>query len=261
MSAAPLVGSWTWARSGGGRLTRSDRRALLVQAMRVRLARLPRRLAHTLGLAAAVERIDLERVPIPDTRAARSAEAHCGACSGSALFHHCGRTYLWAALLGERDRIRVDHELLYVASMLHDLGLAETHRHAPGRAPCFAVHGARSAYDFLESAGWSAARAQAAAEAISLHLDIRVPLSQGAEAHLLHAGASLDVIGARSRELPESTLRKVIARHPGDGCIAAITAVMLEEARNYPDTRAAFLCEYGLPAMTRGSPLARCANR
>ena len=56
----------------------------------------------------------------PATRAAREVVAEY---SSPALVNHCERSYLWSAALGELTRVAYDRELLYVASMVHDLGL------------------------------------------------------------------------------------------------------------------------------------------
>jgi hypothetical protein len=41
------------------------------------------------------------------------------------LAAHCYRTYLFGAALGTRDGLDWDAELLFVAAMLHDLGLTD----------------------------------------------------------------------------------------------------------------------------------------
>ena len=92
--------------------------------------------------------------------------------------HHCLRTYVWGALLGRRDRLDWDDELLYVACLLHDLGLTPAH---DGREPgieCFAVEGARAADAFLADAGWDVGRRARVAEAIVLHNNAQVPIAE-----------------------------------------------------------------------------------
>jgi HD superfamily phosphodiesterase len=60
---------------------------------------------------------------VPDTAACRSAlEVATEYCS-PALLNHSVRSYLWAAHLGAARTMSVDAELLYVAAVLHDLGL------------------------------------------------------------------------------------------------------------------------------------------
>src|SRR4051794_6973711 len=58
--------------------------------------------------------------PSPATTAAREVVVRY---SSAALVNHCDRSYLWSASLGQLKGIPYDAELLYVAAMLHDLGL------------------------------------------------------------------------------------------------------------------------------------------
>src|SRR5918998_2408751 len=63
--------------------------------------------------------------PIPDTGLAAAAEALTLRVSSPALVGHCRRTYAFgAAVLQQRGRT-FDTELLYIAAMLHDLGLTD----------------------------------------------------------------------------------------------------------------------------------------
>ena len=65
---------------------------------------------------------DLERIRPPETPTAQAAAQLCAEASSEAIANHAFRTYLWARLLALRDGVRYDDELLYVASVLHDLG-------------------------------------------------------------------------------------------------------------------------------------------
>jgi hypothetical protein len=123
--------------------------------------------------------------------------------------------------------------------VLHDLGLTAFAADPP--AHCFAVRGARAARTLLCAAGANAAQARLAAHAIARHLDLEVPASQGAEAHLLHAGAGFDVIGRRRREVPPTLTQAVLAHHPRMGMKRAICLCMRREAHQAPDTRTGVL--------------------
>src|SRR6185295_1096421 len=123
------IGALAWARRTGGRLSAGDRLAFALGAIR----ELRRQVEMALG-----------EIALPETPAARAAAELCRGASSPALAGHCERTYLWGALLGARDGIAFDSELLYVACLLHDLGL--TGRFAPqGTTACFALAGAEAA--------------------------------------------------------------------------------------------------------------------
>src|SRR5437764_1871027 len=128
----PHTGTLEWACLTGGRLSFRDKLQLIADAIPLfghfpldgiwRLKRRLRRGPRTPSLT-------LEGIRFPDTVAARQAEAGCSdpRVYPPFLFHHCQRTYLWARILADRWKVasEVDSELLYVACLLHDLGLTE----------------------------------------------------------------------------------------------------------------------------------------
>lgn len=141
-------------------------------------------------------------------------------------------------------------------SILHDLGLTEAHNHKETGCQCFAVEGARAAETFAQGLGWSEERCTQLADAISLHLNVRVGLEHGAEAHLLHEGAALDVIGARIHEIHPSTRDQLLTAYPRHGFKAEMSKAMKEQAKRRPQSRAAFLTGIGFIGMIRSAPFA-----
>lgn len=227
---------------------------MLMQIMLQRAASIPKRLHRSLGLSnAQLARIDIDAIRIPDSSAARSAGELVTSLAAPWMVNHCMRTYLWGAMLAQSQRIKFDEELLYVATALHDMGLSDSHGCSTSCAACFAVEGARVAERFSDQQGWPHERRDRLSEAISLHLNIRVPLSQGHEAHLLHAGASVDIIGARVRELHVDSVRDVLQRHPRLDFNTAMASTIKKEAQNSPQSRVAFLVGLGLAGMIRES--------
>lgn len=251
MSRPASVGTLQWARCGGA-LARRDRRRLLAQAMLARLGALPHRWKRRLGLSDRdLARVDPAALRVPDSPAALQATELLAATSAPWLVNHCMRTYLWGAILARAGGLRFDEELLFVASALHDLGLTAQHACSVHGTACFAVAGARAAQEFAGRAGWPAQRTERLVEAITLHLNVRVGLQHGAEAHLLHAGAGMDVVGRRRSEVHAEDRTVVLERYPRLNFKQQISAAIDEEARNQPDARAAFLVRLGFIGMIR----------
>lgn len=249
------VGTKGWSVATNGVLHDRDRRRLMAQAMLARLAALPQRWRGKIGLnRGALARVDVNSIRVPDSASALRAATLMQDVSAPWLVNHCMRTYLWGAILAQAGRIRFDEELFFVASALHDLGLTAQHACSEHCAACFAVAGARAAAQLADESGWSLERRDRLSEAISLHLNVRVGLEHGAEAHLLHEGAALDVIGARMRELDPATVQAVLIRHPRLGFKAEIGEVLKDQARKMPQSRIAFLANMGFIGMIRGAP-------
>jgi hypothetical protein len=66
--------------------------------------------------------LDLTR---PDSRAVRDAFARAQAESSPWLFNHVVRSWLYGAKLAHKRKLTPDAELVAVAVLLHDLGLAQ----------------------------------------------------------------------------------------------------------------------------------------
>jgi hypothetical protein len=242
------VGTWAWAERAGGRLSRGDRAELIRQGVLARLAR----------LTAGWERpLPAELPGQPDSALARAAEERARELSSPPLYGHCLRTWAFAALFARRDRVAHDPELLYLACVLHDLGLTDPHNRRDPGAHCFAVEGARAARDFVQAHGEDEERARRVGEAISLHLNISVPDRLGPEASLLSKGVMLDVVGRRARQLPPRAVADVVERWPRDGSGTALLAATKQQANARPQSRAALLHRLGFTDLVTANPLDR----
>jgi hypothetical protein len=157
-----------------------------------------------------VDAVTAGRLGLPDTPTTRAAEALCREASEGFLANHQLRSYLWAGVLGQARDIAVDHEALFVAAALHDLGLTDTFR---GDA-CFEVVGGDAAAEFLAAQGWPADRAEIVRRAIVLHIEPSVPIDLGAVAHVLDLGISVDVSGRRLDEIDPGIRKEVVATFP-----------------------------------------------
>jgi hypothetical protein len=247
------VGSWDWAQRTGGRLSRADRAELLRQGVVAQLSRMP---------AAWRLRFRREASPLsipdpPDTALAREAEERVRELSKPALYGHCLRTWAFSALFAKRDRVDHDEELLYLACVLHDIGLTEAHDGKDPAAACFAVEGARAAHSLLCAQQQPRDRARTVAEAISLHLNIDVPDRYGPEAVLLSKGVTLDVVGRRLDRFSAETVAAVGTRWPREGAGELLLADTKRQARIRPQSRAALLHRLGFSKLLSSNPLDR----
>ncbi|MGX1776947.1 HD domain-containing protein [Nocardia brasiliensis] len=116
--------------------------------------------------------IELPDVETVTARAAREVARQY--CSPS-LFHHSARAFIWAALLARAESITVDTELLYVASMFHDIGLVDEF---DSYTVDFEDAGGHVAAVFAAGAGWSERRRRRLHEIIVRHMWDHVEVDQ-----------------------------------------------------------------------------------
>jgi hypothetical protein len=194
---------------------------------------------------------DLETPATPASRAALEvAAAYCT----PALLNHCVRAYLWAAAYGVARGIAFDAELLYVSSMLHDLGLVkEFDSH---RVP-FEEAGGHVAWVFGAAAGWSLERRRRAAEVIVRHMWDAVDVAEDPEGHLLELSTGMDVSGRRTEDIPAGLRAEVLARYPRRGLAQEFVACFQDQAARKPHSLAARLVSRGFAARVAANPLDR----
>src|ERR1700675_3573096 len=85
-------------------------------------------------------------VMVPDTKLAREATELVRDTEPSLLFNHSTRVYYFASLAMKRREVKFDPDLLYIAAMFHDMGLA---RRYSSKSDRFEVDGANAARGFL----------------------------------------------------------------------------------------------------------------
>ena len=246
---ADTVGTLAWLRRTEGRLSLKERLGLMQAALAPALGDLVRaRWARALPGAPAQPAL------WPDTPAVARALQAMAATGRTDLLHHGWRTHAWGWAFGVAEGHAPDVELLLVASLLHDLGVADPDGRQASGCQCFTGHSAAVAMHTAQACGWNAERTHAVGQAIALHMNGAVPLSQGLEAHLLVRGAACDVTGARLAQLPRSYRQAVLQAHPRLDFDARFTAFLAAERQRQPDTRAALLAQLGVGWMIRFNP-------
>ena len=177
---------------------------------------------------------ELRDVVIPDSQLARHAAELIRDTESELLFNHSTRVYLWGALLGEKKGIPFDPELLYVASMFHDIGLTSDYRQSELR---FEVDGANAARDFLRSHHVDEADVTTVWAAIALHTTPGIPEHMHGEIALVQAGAGMDVAGRGFDAFTKDQRTAVVEAYPrGADFAASIIDAFYEGMKHRPGT-------------------------
>jgi hypothetical protein len=197
--------------------------------------------------------VRLADVPTPDTHAAMTAREVLTRYSAPALVNHCHRSYLLAASLAVLDNLDVDLEVLYVASLLHDLALE----------PAFDSHtmpfeeaGGHLAWVFAAGAGWSVDRRDHAAAVIVAHMQGTDP-ALDPEGHLLDLATGLDIGGRNAQRWPEALLTELVATYPRLDLTDRFLACFRDQATRKPDSTAAQAVSSGIAQRLATNPLDR----
>jgi hypothetical protein len=172
------------------------------------------------------------------------------------LLTHSVRAYAWGAAIGEQEGWRFDRQILWTASLMHDVGLTRI----PRNTMCFEVEGAEYARRFLEREGLPAEAADRVAIAIILHMRSGVTLDDGFEAVLLDRSTALDVRGD-GYALVAAVRPRVMAEFPRRAFDRRFLAAIAREAAIRPDCQSARLLDRtGLADWMARSPWAQEAQ-
>ncbi|MER7752301.1 HD domain-containing protein [Kitasatospora sp. NPDC097643] len=144
------------------------------------------------------------------------------------IAHHSVRSFYFAQLLAEHegalDDAAYDRDLLFAATVMHDLGAGEL---APGRAR-FEVEGADLAAALLTEHDVEAADVDRVWEAIALHTSPGIAERRGLLAHLTRGGIGIDF--GRTVEIVAHREKEIHAAYPRLATARSLTDAIVERA-------------------------------
>jgi hypothetical protein len=173
--------------------------------------------------------------------------------SAPAMVNHCVRSYLFAASRAAIDGIEIDHELLYVAALLHDLGLEPAFDSY--QVP-FEDAGGQVAWVFAAGAGWPAARRRRVADVVIAHMR-EFQLADDPEGYLLAVATGLDIAGVDRERWPAELIGEIVTARPRLDLAPRFTALFEQQAARKPQSAAAALMHQDGAALIAANPLER----
>lgn len=241
------VGTEEWLNQTGGRLT--TRQAISISAqgsVQVISGRLSRTRIEPREANNQASRVKIARdvlASVLETHRERVLERQ-----GEALLNHACRTYLLGAALLTDDVFRnVNQVAAAVAALAHDDGLAN-----PSQSEnCFTVDSALEVDNIMHQLGAANSWADAARAAVISHFQPKLPMNASADAKLVAAGASADVMGFGLKRISPSLLTDLWQEWPDLEFISDVRVLLKGERTRAPRTRPGVLALSGMPYLTR----------
>lgn len=247
------IGNYHWAKTTNTTLNKIEKGQIVAQLVRAQFREFILLLTTKIGLnKKRLALVNLDSIQVPDSKFASLSNELAKETYDMSLYNHCLRTYFFASMLAQYEGYKVDTELLYISSLLHDLGISKKHE-KKACSCCFAVVGAELAYDFVSGIGFNEQRSRQIYNAISIHLNPVVSSNQEPEAILLGQAAFLDVSGSKRRCIPNTELLKLNKKYSRE----KFQEILIEtiELPHLKDTRAAFLRNLGFINLVKNNPL------
>ena len=150
-------------------------------------------------------------VEVPGTAAVAEASRLIRESTSPLIYHHSRRVFFFGQIHAQRLGLNPDPELLYLAAMFHDSGLATPFSDVEQR---FEVDGADHGRRFLLERGFSSAAADTVWTSIALHTTPGIPGRMGPEIAATHLGVLTDVVGFGLEGLDAGQVAEILAVHP-----------------------------------------------
>lgn len=179
-------------------------------------------------------RAAIEGIAIPDSALCRAITEFVRDTETDLLFNHSSRVFFFGAIAGRQRGLTFNPELLYAATMFHDLGLMPAHASADLR---FEVDGANAARDFLAGHGVDPSDIEKVWTGIALHTTPGVPEFMHPVIALTTAGVEMDVLGLTYDRYPDPVREAVVAAFPRTARFKEdIIQAFYDGIRHKPDT-------------------------
>jgi hypothetical protein len=168
-------------------------------------------------------------VRLVDSEIAKLATDLSRRVSPAYLFNHAMRTFLFGSLVGRALGQKFDDEVLYLASILHDLGLTERFE---GDLP-FEIQGAEAAKHFLEGHAYAQEKIGIVWDGIAMHASAIGQYKQP-EIALVGEGAGADVIEPDFSKIKKSDVDEIVRAFPRLKFKDAFVTTCTDVVRKHP---------------------------
>lgn len=170
---------------------------------------------------------------VPDTPAVAEATNLVRDIASPLVYHHSRRVFFFGQMHARLLGLDPDPELLYLAALFHDTGLATPYSQQEQR---FEVDGADHARAFLLGHDFTPAQADTVWTAIALHTTPGIPDRMGPEIAATHLGVLTDVVGVGLDRLDADEIERVLAEHPRGDFKNEFLRAYFDGIKNRPET-------------------------
>ncbi|WP_230658768.1 phosphohydrolase [Psychrobacter sp. I-STPA10] len=247
-------GSFDWVQSTQGHLSIKDKIYLINQTLLPTIISLVNnQIKRYISSQRALNTITLEQIHVPDTLMIKKSITELNNKGSQAMINHSWRTYFWSSVLGIVHEMSFDPELLLTASLLHGIGLTDTHLHNKG-CQCFALASTENFENLATTVDYPEDKVKIIKDAICMQINGYSELDNPIEVTLLQYGISCDIIGERLFDIPSSFCDELLATYPRENLNKACQYLIKQEAALVKKSRTAFLGLLGLPIMIKLNP-------
>jgi hypothetical protein len=183
-------------------------------------------------------------IRLPDTRLCREAFDLAAEHERPEVLLHSVRSFVFASLIGQFRKVSFDEELLFVAGVLHDIGLAPAFETFDNR---FEVDSANVARELMKRHPRTREDQEVVWDAIALHSSGAIAKWKRPEIALINAGVVTDVHGVYLAGLQPADVRDVLDHAPRTNFVDGFLEDLVRIATSKPQaTQNTFVADVGI---------------
>ena len=200
------------------------------------------------------DRAVMDHLGVPDSAMAQKATEWAASLQPEFVQYHGLRSFAFGVALADYHNVRFDAEMLYIASILHDISLVSPEHDGPGS---FEIEAAACAHRWLGQQGYDADKADIIHEAMALHSAVCHTGPRDPEGLLLHLGAGVDVVGMQVMNIHPDVRGKILRDYPRTGFVRDFGKLVADQADRKPHCHIAGLVDVGFAKALARNPLDR----
>jgi len=192
----------------------------------------------------------LQDYPIPDTPIVKEVISELNQCPSSEIIQHSWQCYFWGIAVANTKNWQFDHESYLIASLMHDVGLADPQ--ANFSCQCFTLESALRSEAICQKNSYELDKTQNISDAICLHMNGYLDehdSSISKESLLLQKATSFDVMGSELNLFNYRFVKQVLEKYPRNNFKNEMKSLIKKESIRHPYSRTALFKIFGLPTM------------
>lgn len=243
-----MLGDRTWMTLTHGKLSFKEKIILIQNVMLPATALFVK---SRFATASTAQHLKRQNIKIADTAIVKDAlfeleQTHC-----QETILHSWRCYFWGVAIADAKQWQFDDENFLIASLLHDVALADPKSEYES-CQCFTFESALRSERICNRHNYPTHKTQQISDAICLHMNGYLDENDhnlAKEVLLLQQATAYDVLNIQPEYISKSYHSEILKHYPNTHFKTRFQTLIAQEAKRHPHARTAFLRTMGLKLM------------
>ena len=243
-----MLGDRTWMTLTQGKLSFKDKITLIQNVM---LPTSSQFVKSQFTAASTTQHLKRHNIKIADTAIVKDALFELEQTHFQETILHSWRCYFWGVAIADVKQWQFDDENFLIASLLHDVALADPKSEYKS-CQCFTFESALRSERICHRHDYPAHKTQQISDAICLHMNGHLDENDprlAKEILLLQQATAYDVLGIQPENISKIYHAEILKHYPNTHFKTRFQTLITQESKRHPHARTAFLSTLGLKLM------------